>query len=196
MSNTSYALEKEPPMSYILNVNGQNYEIDLGRPARLQIDKDSYKVLLQKAPYRKFDFYELKFDFPSNYSYSHDKTNPNVETWKLSLNPNNVTVHKFEFDIDEKGLVDVLLPQLKSQFKGLPISEGKVELKTKTNLFKGVSLTVRINEIITVIELYPIKTTNCIFALLINDLREDPKIPSSEYKNIQGLLNDTLVIDH
>lgn len=189
------AQAQEPATAYVLSIDGQNYAIDIGIPATVKFGKEEHRILLKKAPYRKFDFYGISFNFPSDFIYSHQQTNQDVETWKIIYDLSNLTIHKFRFDIDEKELVKLLLPELKKQFNGMPIKEESTTFKTKKGKFNGVLLNVSMNEITVVLELYPIKTKSGIFAFIFNEPRDDPKEPNEDSKIFFKVLAETLMIE-
>ncbi len=86
----------EPPLSYTLEVDGQKFLLNADKTVILKGDFQNPKVTLRAAATRRFEHDNIAFDYPANFTFEADLSEPGIRTWTLS--GNNVTLMLFDFE--------------------------------------------------------------------------------------------------
>ena len=77
---------QEPPLKYILELNGQAHELVLDKSVVLQGDYKNPRVVLRASAIRHFTYGNVSFEYPASFGWEAEIEGHNERTWTLSGN--------------------------------------------------------------------------------------------------------------
>ena len=77
---------QEPPLKYTLEIDGQQHEIVLDKPIKVQGNYSDPKFVLSASPIRNFTHGDIAFQYPASFSWEAEIEASNEKTWTLSGN--------------------------------------------------------------------------------------------------------------
>jgi len=178
----------EPPVTYTLEVNGQKYLLTADKTVILKGNFQNPKVTLRASSTRRFEHGGVAFDYPANFTFEADLSDPGIRTWTMS--GNNVTVMLFHFDEPVKPT-----ELIASTAESLGTNVERMEptsLKLGTLNARGQSALLKVGGVALS---YTVVATPSAAGksrlLIVQDLPQDDGRPSDEKTTILKMLSES-----
>ncbi len=131
---------QEPPVSYVLSVDGETIVIDPGETVTLNGNFTNPTVELEVGETRRFNARGLAFDYPANFSFQHN-SQPGVTFWILQ-GPNCIVfVYVFEQPISPGEFGRMLASRFTTE-GGPEVQRAEVARTFGNQRLEGVSVQV------------------------------------------------------
>ncbi|MGF1448334.1 MAG: hypothetical protein ACFB20_02835 [Opitutales bacterium] len=131
---------EEPPVSYVLTVDGETVVVDPGEAITLNGTFTNPEIELKVGATRRFDARGLSFDYPANYAFQHS-TQPGVTSWILQ-GPNCIVfVYAFEQAISPGEFGRMLASRFTSE-GGPEVKRDEITRTFGPTRLKGVSVQI------------------------------------------------------
>ncbi|MCB1049247.1 MAG: hypothetical protein KDC71_01520 [Acidobacteria bacterium] len=101
----------EPPLQFVLQVDGQNHPIVVGEPSQIKGTFSNPTILLKAASLRHFPYGGVEFDYPANFSWEAE-IDGSDRTWTLSGNDFKIIY----FVMSEALTLDEYVEAIREQF--------------------------------------------------------------------------------
>ena len=75
---------QEPPLKFTLEINGQQHELELNKPVKLDGAYNDPKIVLTASPIRQFTYGGVAFQYPASFAWEAEIESDNKMTWTLS----------------------------------------------------------------------------------------------------------------
>ncbi len=178
----------EPPVTYTLEVNGQKYLLSADKTVILKGSFQNPKVTLRASSTRRFVHDGIAFDYPANFTFEADLSDPGIRTWTMS--GNNVTLMLFDFDepVKPTELIASTAESLKTNVDRME----STSLKLGTLNAKGQSALLKVGDVAlsyTVLAMPAAAGKSRL--LIVQDLPQDNGQPSNERTDILKMLGDS-----
>ena len=180
----------EPPLSYILEVDGQKFLLNADKTVILKGKFDNPKVTLRPSETRRFEHEGIAFDYPANFTFEADLDEPGIRTWTMS--GNNVTLMLFDFEeaVKPAELIASTAETLNTDVDRM----DPVTLKLGSLNSEGHTAQLKVGEVAltyTVVALPSNEGKSRLF--IVQDLPKDDGQPSDEKTAILGTLEKSFI---
>ncbi len=177
----------EPPAQYELQINGKATPMLLDKEISLDTKAMRSRFLLSRGATRRFEKSGVKFDYPVDYSFEADLSDPKIAIWTLSGNNSLLMLQRFPLSgpaLLREGMV-----------RELTAGYGKknVVVKPATLFFggrqiEGKRLFVTLAKQRLAQEVFAFSNQKYAFVLMIQDAPQGGK-ESAETRVLKGILS-------
>lgn len=192
-SRSAAQRDEEPPLEFILRIDGADVPITAGKPATVTVAGKEVEVTLTPRPERRFSAAGLAFSYPAGHSFEVDREVPGLTIWTFDGNDNVIMIQRAERGIEPEDLARQLLDGLAEQFD----AEGEPQRVTRR--FDGRDVAGRravfkVADARISYEIFPLSVGGAAVALMIQDSPEDDGSPTEETRQVIALLERTLKV--
>lgn len=176
----------EPLRAYTLSLDGQQFELQPGKPIQIEGKFEDPEAELKLGDTRHFAYGGLTFDYPAHYVWEADLEDPMVKIWTMDGADVTLFVLRSEFEWAAQEYAEVVADSLES--------EGEIVPLTRTyggQTLRGVQLRARAAGFALTYEVLNIPVAHGGLLLVAMDSGDDAA-PSAEFQELTNLLADTL----
>ena len=185
-----------PTREYVIEIDGQRHDLSIDDPLNIRVGEDTHRVTLRVKPYIKFQWRGIAFDFPQQYTYSLDDTDPTFSQWDISGVSATIMLQCFDDGTSLELIKAVLIPGVKAQFQGLRVDEDQAELTVDSGRrFDGTQLTIKMPDVAIVQRIFMFEHQEKVYALWLQDTLTEQGGPSEEYQAMIKQFKKTFVIE-
>ncbi len=178
----------EPPLSYTLEVDGLKFLITADKTVILKGNFQNPKVTLRASSTRRFEHVGIAFDYPANFTFEADVSEPGIRSWTMS--GNNVTLMLFDFEQPVKPA-----ELIASTAESLETNVDRMEpttIKLGSLNAEGQSALLKVGEVALTYSVVALPAAEGKSRLLIvQDLPQENGQPSDEKTAILKTLDDS-----
>ena len=149
-------------------------------------------MTLRVEPFRVFRYAGLSFQYPREYTFQADHTNPGVALWTLSGSDCMIMVQRFEDQGDPEAVRQLLVDELAARYKDARKKQGAITWKLEGTTLKGIRLEVEFAGTTLYQDLYSFRAGNGSVVLLVQDSLQDDGKPSVHRVRAETMLTKTL----
>ena len=136
--------DQEPPQIFYLEFDGKKVPIELNKPLGTEALRGSKTFTLRVEPYRVFRHAGLSFQYPREYTFENDHTNPGVSLWTLSGPDCLIIIQRYEETGAPEAVRQALVDGLTEKYKDGKKKQVETTWKLKDITLKGVRLEVEL----------------------------------------------------
>ncbi|MCA9074869.1 MAG: hypothetical protein KDA93_07545 [Planctomycetaceae bacterium] len=178
----------EPPLTYTLEVDGKKFLLNADKTVILKGSFNNPKVTLRASETRRFEQDDIAFNYPANFTFEADLSDPDVRTWTMS--GNNVTLMLFGFDgpVTPTELINSTAQTLKTTVEQLKPTSLKLGSLTS----EGQTASLTLGEASLSYTVVTIPTAEGKGRLLVvQDVPGDDGKPSEEFTTVVKMLEES-----
>lgn len=178
----------EPPLTYTLEVDGKKFLLSADKTVILKGSFNNPKVTLRASSTRTFEQDDIVFNYPANFTFEADLSDPEVRTWTMS--GNNVTLMLLAFDeeVTPAGLITSTAESLETTAEGMK----PASLKLGSLTAEGQSAFVKVGDVSLFYTVVTIPTAEGKGRLLlVQDIPQDDGKPSDERATVVEMLEES-----
>lgn len=128
-----------PPIAYTLEINGRPYVVVPDKPLTIEGEFKNPTLTLRVAKTRTFRAAGIAFDYPADFTYEADVSDPEVRTWTMSGNDVTLIVFQFSDEVTSEELADSTAEALAVE----QVDSQPIKLKLGDNAHAGVRTTMQ-----------------------------------------------------
>lgn len=180
----------EPPAQYELQINGKPVSLTLEKEMWVGMKAGPTRVKLVRSPLRQFDKNGVRFQYPVDYTFEADVSNPNVLIWTLSGTNSALMVQQFS-----KAPANILIDGVTSEAiklygrNNVRISSSSMAIGSRQ--IKGKRLNVTLAKQKLMQEFYAFNNSQNSFVLMIQD-SSGKGWQTQEVRRLKNLLYSSL----
>lgn len=179
----------EPPARYVLQVNGKATRMSLDKEISLNTKAGRTRFLLAREATRHFDKSGLKFDYPTDYGFEADLSDPALAIWTLSGRDSLLMLQRMPL-AGPALLRDQMVKQLVKQYGSKNVVLRPASLFLNGRDVEGKRLRVSLAKQTLVQEIFAFSNPKYAFILMIQDAPERGK-ESAETKTLKAILSSS-----
>lgn len=185
-----------PQRGYLLEIDGVEHELVMGKPVDVVVAGKSHRVLLKEKPYTTHNYKGVTFEFPSQLLSTVDQADPEYTQWSVE-GPNAVLMlFCFKGDPQHKVMHATMLQSMKDQYADLSVKQSSVQFKSKPGVeLSGERLKVNLVEIKLIQDIYSFSHRGDSYVLILQDTLLDDGSNSEDYKALLKQFTNTFAID-
>lgn len=184
---------QEPAAEYVLDIDGQEVPIALGRATTATIGGKKVSLTLSVGQDRLFDQYGLSFRYPTTHNWEFDGSDMSALLWTLDGNDNVVMLLKGDKSFSPSELRDELATNIAAQFGSAPVTRSMTSMIIEGRKEQGVELKILVGTAWITQQLYGLSTSEGTWVLVIQDTMDATgRIGSSETGRVKKLMTATL----
>lgn len=176
----------EPPAQYTLEINGKAIPMTLGKEVSLNRKAGRTRYLLLRAATRRFDKSGVKFDYPSDYGFEADLSNPNIAIWTLSGRSSLLMLQRFPLT-GPALLREQMAREMTAQYGSKNVKSRPAALLLGGRGLEGKRLQVSLAKQNLVQEIFAFSNPKYAFVLMIQDVPQKGK-ETAEAKELKAIL--------
>lgn len=182
------AVDEEPARLYVLKVDGQPVGIQLNEPVKVRINGRETTLALEVEPYRLFNKYGVRFQFPQDFTYDFDDSDPGLMIWGMEKSSSMLMLQKYDLAVTADYMMTLLMASFKAEYRGLKVTESPTEFIGKKARLKGARLVVEMGSVEIIQDVFVFRTKQGLFCLMLQDSKFKLGPNTDEY----GLMIDVL----
>ena len=141
-----FAPSDEPPLKFVLHLDGHVHELQEGREVQLVLGDRKVSAKITVADTRRFHAASIAFDYPRNMSFEYELSEFGYESWALDGNDTVLTVFAFESGA-ATDLADIMLRGIASSLgspesEDLEVEEEALEMGGKKYVTRNASCSI------------------------------------------------------
>ena len=182
-------VSQEPPLQYTLEIDGKSHPVTLEKPLQIQGTLENPTITLSASSTREFPYGDIRFQYPSYFTWEAEIEGPRNAVWTLSGNDFKIMYFLESEDITIKEYLDAFVEQFGKE--NCQVSKNKRKLGTTT--YPGEKILIDLSGIELTMEVYliPSKTGSRLLVLQDSPAEGDPL--SGEAAGTLKLMGQTFV---
>lgn len=177
----------EPSSIFVLDVNGEKFELTSGKPTELPIEVKNPKVALEVKPYKEFTYAGIYLKYPQSFSFEADLADETVKMWNLSGNSGILMIQKYSLEMDHQTMAHLLQPRYGEKNARIAdceiLLDGKKVPGTKVvATFGGTSISQ---------EVYSFNVEGGSILVILQDSIDEEGKPTQEGVDLKGMISKT-----
>lgn len=182
--------KSEPAATYTLQVDGKKLPLTLGNEVASNIAGQQIRFKLSRQPFRQFNKSGVQFQYPVEYGFEADDSQPGVTVWTLTSGNSILMLHRFS-KLPVPKLGADMVSEITKQFGDKNVDASPMTLFLKGRKVPGKRLNISLAGQKLVQDIYAFSTTKNSFVLVLQDVPEKGK-PSAESTKLKVLLTQSL----
>jgi hypothetical protein len=166
----------EPPQAHSLEINGQAYPIELGKPVILSGAFTNPTVKLAAAATRHFAKAGIEFDYPASFTWEADVEQQETKSWTLSGNDFKIMVFSLGVKITADSYAKLLVKKFGAEKTRVLPTERKLGQFT----YPGRLLTTTLSDTAISQEIFELSSQSASQLIVFQDTPPEGKGVSSE----------------
>lgn len=179
----------EPPAQYVLQINGKPTPIALDKEFSLDSKAGRTRFLLSRGKARRFDKSGVKFDYPSDYGFEADLSDPKVAIWTLSGRSSLLMLQRLPL-AGPALLREQMVKELVRQYGSKNVVVRPASLFVGGRDIEGKRLRVSLAKQTLVQEIFAFSNQKYAFVMLLQDAPESGK-ETAETKDLKAMLTNS-----
>lgn len=180
----------EPPAQYLLQINGKPIPITLDKEISLDRKAGRTRFMISRAAARRFDKSGVKFDYPADYGFEADLSNPKIAIWTLNGRASLLMVQRFPLS-GPAFLRDKTTNELVRQYGRQNVKIAPTAIFLSGRQIEGKRLRVSFAKQSLVQEIFAFSNLKYAFVLMIQDAPSGGK-ESAEARDLKAMLASSL----
>lgn len=191
----SVAAAQTPERNARLTIDGEAYNVPLGKAFALRIDGRRVNVRIDLQTALEFEAAGVAFRYPTALDPGQPDAGEGVRIWTFQGEKAAIMVQKYDNELAPEGLRDVLVENLVGdsgakpqavKLTGADRAYTGVQVRTKSAGRAGAPPTESVQNLFT------FANTEGVFALIVQDVRPTNEGDSAEYSEALRLLSESL----
>ncbi|RYG72835.1 hypothetical protein EON80_03815 [bacterium] len=180
----------EPAAEYTLQVNGNKLPLTLGNEVASKVAGQLIRFKLTRQPFREFNKSGVQFQYPVNYGFEVDDSDPSVTVWTVSGGDSILMLNRFS-KMPLPELSSDIIGEITKQFgaKNVVVTPLTLYLKGRNIAGKRLNITLAGQKLVQ--DIFAFGTAKNSFVLVIQDVPTNGK-PSAENTKLKVLLTQSL----
>lgn len=180
----------EPEAQYELQINGKPYPFTLEKEMWVGMKPGPTRLKLVRSPLRQFDKRGVSFQYPVDYTFEADDSDPNVLIWTLSGTNTLLMVQQFA-RIPLPTLTNAVTSEAINLYGHNNVRLSPVTLAAGTRKLQGKRLSVTLAKQKLTQEFYAFSTPKNSFLLVVQD-SSGKDWPTDQFRRLKNLLFTSL----
>lgn len=178
----------EPERAYTLQVDGQQVALQPGVEVQLEGRFENPTVKLVLGSTRNFRYGGVSFDYPANFVWEADVSDPSFRMWTMDGADVSLMVFRTSFGFSAEEFVDSLAEEFDS-FESNPISQELGALK-----LQGQAVTTEVAQSVLTYDVFEVPSEVGSTLLILMDATDDG-LHTEEYRRVLRGLATSLRLD-
>ncbi len=180
---------EEPPLKYVLIVDGKAHEVTLDEPLKIEGEFKDPTVSLKAASTRLFTYGDVEFQYPAAFGWEAEINGESEKTWTLSGNDFTIMYFVLPAELDSEAFLSAMASGFGG--KNEDAAETKQELGGKT--YAGHGMYLEFAGIALNIEAYALPSKGGSRLLVFQDSTDGTVRQSAEAKGAIELMSKSFV---
>jgi len=178
---------QEPPLKYVLEINGKEHQLFVGKAVTIRGEFKDPTVLLKAASTRTFAYGDLTFRYPASFTWEAEIEAPNEKTWTLSGNDFKILYFVLPAPLTVDDYAAAMVGQIGNNKSRIHASERELGDRK----YKGKRLAVDLAGTQLTMEIYAFPAKEGARLLVLQDSLGDDGKTSAEGARALKLLSET-----
>ncbi|MDM7861258.1 hypothetical protein QTP81_11695 [Alteromonas sp. ASW11-36] len=180
---------QEPPLEYILEIDGHSQALQLGETVSISGSYDNPKVKLNASATRAFSYGSVYFEYPASFVWKADIDGINDRSWVLSGNDCKISYYILPDEIT----IEEFAKAVAAEFGEGATRITDIQRSLGENNYKGKLLFVKIADVNINLEMYSLQTGDISRLLVFQDSPSEHRAISQETENALKLIAESFV---
>ncbi|HEX8234738.1 MAG TPA: hypothetical protein VF600_02185 [Abditibacteriaceae bacterium] len=182
---------QEPAAEYVLEIDGKARPVALNKEFRVPVNAGNARMKLSLRPLRTFNKSGVRFQYPTQYTFEADTSDPTVTHWAVSGNNSILMLHRFE-KVEASAALQAVTSELVSQFGKSNVKVNAVSMVLDRRKVAGKRLNVMLAGQKVVQEVFAFSNRESTFVLIVQDTTQDNGKETPETTRLKKLLAASL----
>jgi hypothetical protein len=184
---------EEPAAEYVLEVNGKARPVALNKEFRVPVRAGSARMKLSLKPLRTFNKSGVRFQYPTQYSFEADNSDPNVTIWTISGNNSALMLNRFA-KVESSTALQAVVAEITAGYGQSNVKTTPTAMTLGMRKVGGQRLNVVLAGQKLVQEVFAFSNSKSTFVLIVQDTPQDNGKQTVETTQLKKLLTTSLRI--
>ena len=182
---------REPALKYRCEVGGRVFVITEGEPLKLAGVPGDPTITIRPEPFREFTYGDVKFRYPSHFTFEADTADADTKHWTLSGNDFKIMYFVIQDDVSDAQYVGAMV----GQFGEDNCTQSKTSITLNKQQYPGTRLKVTIAGNAMTMDVFRIGSGKQTRLLVLQDNPDDDGKPSAERRATLAALEKSFVAE-
>jgi hypothetical protein len=184
----------EPPLEYVLKIDGTELPISMNRPITVKIGEREFQIQVSPKPERVLRLPGLSIPYPSYFSYQTSPGNPKTPQWTLQGHDALLIVTRANAPNAAHEMVRSTVARLTAKFGDKNVVPSTVDLTFAGKKIQATRLGVAVGELKYNYDVFALPASGVTYLIMLQDSPAKDGASSEEAKKVTGLLGFAVVV--
>jgi len=185
----------EPPLEYVLNIDGTELPIAVDRPVTVKIGERELQIKLTPKPERVLRVPGLAISYPSYFTYQTSPGDPKTPQWTLQGHDAVLIVTRANAPNAAHEMVRSTVARLTTKFGDTNVAPSTVDLTFAGKKIQATRLGITVGESKFNYDIFALSTSGVTYLIMLQDSPGKDGGSSEEAKKVTGLLAFATVVE-
>lgn len=185
----------EPPLEYVLNIDGTELPIAVDRPVTVKIGERELQIKLTPKPERVLRLPGLAISYPSYFTYQSSPGDPKTPQWTLQGHDSVLIVTRANAPNAAHEMVRSTVSRLTTKFGDTNVAPSTVDLTFAGKKIQATRLGVTVGESKFNYDIFAVPASGVTYLIMLQDSPGKDWGSSEEAKKVVGLLGSATVVE-
>lgn len=182
---------REPALKYRCEVGGRVFTLAEGEPLKLAGVGADPTITIRPEPFREFPYGDVKFRYPSHFTFEADTADADTKHWTLSGNDFKIMYFVIQDDVSDAQYVGAMV----GQFGEDNCTQSETSITLNKQQYAGTRLKVTIAGNAMTMDVFRIGSGKQTRLLVLQDNPDDDGKPSAEGRATLAALEKSFVAE-